>query len=79
MTNDFQPFKQSSFEFVQHGHFAALFLTIEKAGRLRGRPGERRSLQILSLQAATATHPCWPAQVLERCLPVRKLRRLKNG
>ena len=35
MTNDFQPFKQSGFEFVQHSHFAALFLTIENAGRVR--------------------------------------------
>ena len=43
MTNDFQPFKQSGFEFVQHNHFAALFLTIENTGRCACRAGEHRS------------------------------------
>ena len=42
MTNDFQPFKQSGFEFVQDRHFAALFLTIENAGRVGDGRGERR-------------------------------------
>jgi len=36
MTNAFQPFKQSGFEFVQHRHFEAVFLTIGKAGDVSG-------------------------------------------
>ena len=36
MTNAFQPFKQSGFEFVQHGHLEAVFLTIGKAGGVSG-------------------------------------------
>lgn len=34
MTNDFQAFKQSGFEFVQHRHFERLFLTIGKQPEL---------------------------------------------
>ena len=71
MTNAFQPFKQSGFEFVQHGHFEAVFLTIGKAGGVSGLPEEyRKRMNHKSSNSRIPRTPAGPARGQQCWLPV---------